>query len=766
VLPNGQYASNGFEALAALDTNGDGVINNSDSAYSQLRIWRDADMDGRVDAGELRTLSQASVQSIGLGYTSGTTVDVNGNHHLQTGQYTTSSGAIRAVHDVWFAQNPVDTVEAAPVPLTSEIAALPDLPGMGSVRSLHQAMMLDTTGTLQGLVESYVATTDRVARAGILQNLIYAWAGVSAVDPASRGEFIADARMLAALEVFGGRGFIQGSGTNAGLSSPGPSASAVLTNGFQTLATYFDSILLSQTHLKFVFDSVTLTWDAVGSRLAWDTAPTFTLLQQVYAQDAAEGGALIRDLAEMLRNLGPTGRTLIMQLQQRGDIEQPGFLSALAELDYEVTSGTALSESLAGEATDDALFGLGGNDHLNGNAGNDLLDGGAGADVLNGGAGSDIYLFGAGSGSDVVNNYDPDPTSTDIVRLKTGLRPEDITLHRNNDDLVLIAGTDQLTIEDFFDGETLGGRAIDAIEFDDGTSWGLAEINQKMIPDGTSGNDVLWAYPTGSEIFGLDGSDTLNGGAGADVLHGDNGADTLRGNAQRDQLFGGDGDDSLYGGAGADDLAGGRGSDYLAGGTGNDVYEFNVGDGSDVLLDTQGSNQLRLGAGILPASVTLLVGARAGALYGSAYAAVADDLVFQLGGADGIRQTAGLFNISALSEIAFADGTRITVTRTVEPGLSSLSLIDNPGFVGIGDDAANAITGNALSNVLIGGRGATRLSAVPATTRTLSTHPIAHFSGRAASGCTISSTSSSRRRTAATTRFAPTRCTARRCRST
>ena len=45
-LLNGQLAANGLQALAALDSNGDGKIDAQDPAYSQLRGWVDSNSDG------------------------------------------------------------------------------------------------------------------------------------------------------------------------------------------------------------------------------------------------------------------------------------------------------------------------------------------------------------------------------------------------------------------------------------------------------------------------------------------------------------------------------------------------------------------------------------------------------------------------------------------------------------------------------------------------------------------------------------------------
>ena len=60
VLSSGQKAANGFEALAELDSNSDGVFNGSDTAWNQVKVWKDANQNGEVDSGELLTLEQAA----------------------------------------------------------------------------------------------------------------------------------------------------------------------------------------------------------------------------------------------------------------------------------------------------------------------------------------------------------------------------------------------------------------------------------------------------------------------------------------------------------------------------------------------------------------------------------------------------------------------------------------------------------------------------------------------------------------------------------
>ena len=61
VLSSGEKAANGFEALKDLDSNGDGVFNAEDNAWSEVKIWQDANGNGKVDSNELLTLEQANI---------------------------------------------------------------------------------------------------------------------------------------------------------------------------------------------------------------------------------------------------------------------------------------------------------------------------------------------------------------------------------------------------------------------------------------------------------------------------------------------------------------------------------------------------------------------------------------------------------------------------------------------------------------------------------------------------------------------------------
>jgi hypothetical protein len=140
VLASGENAAHGFVALAELDANQDGVVNIDDAAFANLKVFKDANSNGAVDAGELLTLAQAGVKSLNTAYADQTETDAQGNQHLQAGSYTTTTGETRAMSDVWFAVDTALTVETQTVAVNAAIAALPDLEGFGNVRSLHQVM--------------------------------------------------------------------------------------------------------------------------------------------------------------------------------------------------------------------------------------------------------------------------------------------------------------------------------------------------------------------------------------------------------------------------------------------------------------------------------------------------------------------------------------------------------------------------------------------------------------------------------------------------
>ncbi|WP_143694765.1 hypothetical protein, partial [Variovorax sp. JS1663] len=57
----GEISLNGFAALKSLDSNADNLFDSADAAWNDLRVWVDANHDGRTDAGELKTFADLNI---------------------------------------------------------------------------------------------------------------------------------------------------------------------------------------------------------------------------------------------------------------------------------------------------------------------------------------------------------------------------------------------------------------------------------------------------------------------------------------------------------------------------------------------------------------------------------------------------------------------------------------------------------------------------------------------------------------------------------
>lgn len=85
--------ANGYEELKKFDDNHDGVINEKDAVYSQLKTWKDVNHDGISQASEMQDLKTAGVASVKIGYTNSTEKDRFGNELRQQSAFTRTDDA-------------------------------------------------------------------------------------------------------------------------------------------------------------------------------------------------------------------------------------------------------------------------------------------------------------------------------------------------------------------------------------------------------------------------------------------------------------------------------------------------------------------------------------------------------------------------------------------------------------------------------------------------------------------------------------------------
>ena len=121
-LPDGGRAQDGFQALAALDSNADGRIDQADEAYASLKVWVDANSDGVSDAGELCGLAEAGVRSIGLAAEASTRRD-QGNIVGLVASFERDDGVSAEIADVWLQLSSAQALDVQAAALAQALQA-------------------------------------------------------------------------------------------------------------------------------------------------------------------------------------------------------------------------------------------------------------------------------------------------------------------------------------------------------------------------------------------------------------------------------------------------------------------------------------------------------------------------------------------------------------------------------------------------------------------------------------------------------------------
>lgn len=249
-----------------------------------------------------------------------------------------------------------------------------------------------------------------------------------------------------------------------------------------------------------------------------------------------------------------------------------------------------------------------------GNSGVNAITGGLGNDILTGGAGRDTFSFQRGDGSDIITDFQPGASGTDLVRLKdygfSTFAEVQAAMTQVGDDTHLVLSSFETLV--FRDTQMSSFNAGDFLLPDvppESQVWIRANI-------GTEAADTMLGSASNERFEGKGNADSYSGGIGDDTYLIDNpdqqiiertreGIDTveayisyaLTDNVENLKLLNpgtsGTGNDlanRLTGSGGEDVLNGLGGNDYLVGGAGADVFVFELGQGSDTVADFSGSD--------------------------------------------------------------------------------------------------------------------------------------------------------------------------------
>src|SRR5581483_11416030 len=198
----GTNTTNGFTALAALDSNSSGTITSADTNWSSLQVWKDTNQDGISQSGELFSLASLGITSISV---SPSTVNYTLAGNPVTHEATfTMGGVSHSIVDAWFNYDNVNTVYQGDYTLNPEALLLPELRGYGVISDLTIAMSQD--GDLLDKVADLAAidvAADPTGALAAAQDALFTWAGVDGMDADDRGgSNNVDSRHVSVVESF------------------------------------------------------------------------------------------------------------------------------------------------------------------------------------------------------------------------------------------------------------------------------------------------------------------------------------------------------------------------------------------------------------------------------------------------------------------------------------------------------------------------------------------------------------------------------------
>lgn len=589
ILKDGSKSESGFEALAELDDNGDGIIDNKDSAFANLRVWIDANHNGKSDSNELKTLNETGIISISLEHSEVSIVDEETGARIAESASVTinKNGAVSTVDisEFWFPVNSSDTTQDGVVTA-------------GNVPNIIQAVNDDESGELLELFYEFSESTDIVMKRYYLKKILYKITDSKNIAINSRGGNI-DARDLHVIEQFMGRDF-----EGVGGSNPNSNAASILKDIYTNIENQYYNILNMYCGLGGYLNATYEYEDENGNKNL-----NLDFLNYIFDEKAAEGeniDYLVYDLGVYLKSYDKINGTscfteysnhysenyaYIVESTKSGNT----YLGTESNDSYNGTSkndfifgesgndnlhGGNGNDAISGGSGNDTLYGDSGNDILIGDEGNDTLDGGTGNDTLKGGYGDDTYIFAKGYENDTI--IDSDGLNT--LRFK-GIKPSDILVNGTDeyDATITIKGTnDSLVIKDFRKSEEYRNYDLEI----DGVKMHVTDKDSPFRHIyGGNGDDVLKAVVDDSIMHAFGGDDTVYGSKENDVIYGNEGNDTV---------YAGNGNDFVYGGAGNDIIDGGEGNDLLYGGFGDDTYIFDKNCGTDVINDTEGTSVIKL----------------------------------------------------------------------------------------------------------------------------------------------------------------------------
>ena len=556
---NTTLAKHGYEALANLDSNNDGVIDINDKDFNKLRIWQDINKDGVSQTNELKTLDELNIKSLNLNYNE-VNQDLGDNNTLTLkGSYTKTNGQTMLMGDINFNVDTINSKFKEDINLTTSQTKIPNVKGYGYLRDLNKAASIDTN--LANILDNYSKSNTKEEQLKILPTLIKAWSDTSnninnnlnPIEEPNNNDTdkTKDQREydISLTKIKLPNNISISDGTNVKVDSSGnivsndhksaknlrltPSQYRALMNNSQeidkNLALEFESIkdkirvidafsgqkttalnYIDPSEVRAIIDNVNTTYDKILSHIYSSLLPQTRLKEYVS----------------------------LIDIKVKETKDKNGNIKYEFSMDYSKVIGK-FEETIKKDAKK-AFIDIG--------------------EFIN---------------ATMKNDSNLDASLISVFAQAISLVAKDGSLEQMQKELRVYQDVKY----------TLGSGKV-------------AGTNGEDLVFGSAGDDTIHSNSGDDILYGEAGNDTIGAGDGNDTIYGGEGDDTLSGEYGDDTLYGNAGNDRLYGGEGNDTLEGGAGNDRLEGGARDDTYVFGRGDGADTIYDNHGNDTIKFKEGV------------------------------------------------------------------------------------------------------------------------------------------------------------------------
>jgi len=542
----GNTTTSGFSELKQIaDSNNDNKIDRRDELYNRLQVWHDHNQNGSVDTGELSSLKEEGVKSIELDVV-GTNIDINGNLITEAGRYQDSEGNRELAADVELAfDSRITAVDISQIPDYQEhpeAATLPNLRGYGVVIDASVAYNVDDD--FRALALTYASDIEKSTNE--FEKFLDSWSGVDKLEQELQEKYSLEQtpqmnsldKKVWSYEHFMGRGSF-----SAGIEARLEATAKAMSEGST------DTTSASTRYNTAVVESA---YDSLLQRYR-----SFFILQTYYKDVLGESVSYSRAKDEFVVNDVATFTDNITNYLNDTTNPLDDKLGLLKNInDLKGTFLTFDADAIIANVTDDTLQTLT-------------------AKLLQENANLDIY--------------NADETHTKSNTIIVGSSEAD-TIQSNGANATIIAGKGDDAIVSSSGNDTLFYKRGDGndIVFDKGgvDTFNFSDVNRDDTTLSKKGDDlVVQINDTNEEIT------FVNYFLKNNRIENINFADGSKLDYTQiiQDLLVGDGDDTLEL-TNTDDIIEALG--------GNDIYIYNLGDGSDTIIDASGNDTLQLGSGI------------------------------------------------------------------------------------------------------------------------------------------------------------------------